>query len=350
MNNTKESIPLFFAALNPYLERNIVLPTESDIKTQKFVEFGDNNAYPSYIWDLYSSVATLQSIINGTTDYICGDEVKSNIDGLSDREAKQLVYDIAQDLLIYGGTYLQCRRNMLGDICKVDTVDFRNMRTNKDNDQFFYSDDFSNGKSYGRCKMHVYPSFNNEPISIYYSKNSKHQTYPIPVWSSAVIPAEIEKNINLYHLNSLENGFMGQTVVSFNNGMPTDEIRQEIEEAFREKYTGYQNGGRVLVNFAEDIDHSVDIKQIQTEDFGNKYQSLAERSQQQLFVAFRATPNLFGLPTQTTGFNSQEYGDSFKLYNKTVVKPLQDKIIGIISDIYGQENAIEITPFNINFE
>ena len=52
----------------------------------------------------------------------------------------------------------------------------------------------------------------------------------------------------------------------------------------------------------------------------------------------------------TTGFNSQEYSDSFKLYNKTVVKPLQDKICDIISEIYGIDEAIEIKPFNITFE
>lgn len=342
--------PMFFAAIHPYIQRNMVLPTESDLKGQKFIEFGDKNAYPSYIWDLYQNVSTLQSIINGTTDYICGDEVKSNTDLLTDRQAKQLVNDIAQDLLIYGGTYLQVRRNMLGDVCAVDTVDFRNMRTNKENDLFFYSDDFSNGKSYGRCKMHVYQAFNEDPISIYYSKNNKHQTYPMPIWSSAVVAAEIEKEINEYHLNNLENGFAPSVIVSFNNGIPTDEMREEIEENFNEKFAGYQNAGRMLINFADDKEHSVDIATIDVSDFAEKYATLAERSQQQLFVAFRATPNLFGLPTKTTGFNSQEYNDAFKLYNRTVVKPLQEKIIDIISEIFGQEDAIEITPFNISFE
>ena len=347
MENKK---PMFFASLNPYLERNIILPTESSIKGQNFVEFGDRNQYPNYIWNLYSSVSTLQSIINGTVDYVLGDEITSKIPTLSDRDAKELVNDIAQDLLIYGGCYLQVRRNLLGEVAKVDTIDFRNMRTDKKNELFYYSDDFSNGKSYGRCKMHIYPAFNDEDVSIYYSKNSKHQTYPIPIWGSAVLAAEIENNINQYHLNNLENGFAPTSVVSFNNGVPTDEIREEIEKAFDEKYTGYENGGRVLINFADDKDHSVDIKTIDVPEYGERYKALAERSQQQLFIAFRATPNLFGLPNATTGFNSQEYSDSFKLYNKTVVKPLQDKICDIISEIYGIDGAIEIKPFNITFE
>lgn len=347
MENKK---PMFFASLNPYLERNIILPTESNIKGQNFVQFGDRNQYPNYIWNLYSSVSTLQSIINGTVDYVLGDGITSKIPTLSDRDAKKLVNDIAQDLLIYGGCYLQVRRNLLGEVAKVDTIDFRNMRTDKKNELFYYSDDFSNGKSYGRCKMHIYPAFNNENVSIYYSKNNKHQTYPIPIWGSAVLAAEIENNINQYHLNNLENGFAPTSVVSFNNGVPTDEIREEIEKAFDEKYTGYENGGRVLINFADDKDHSVDIKTIDVPEYGERYKALAERSQQQLFIAFRASKNLFGSCFDGIGFNSQEYADCFKLYNKTVVQPLQKKIIDMISEIYGVEDAIEIKPFTINFD
>lgn len=347
MENKK---PMFFASLNPYLERNIILPTESNIKGQNFVEFGDRNQYPNYIWNLYSSVSTLQSIINGTVDYVLGDGITSKIPTLSDRDAKKLVNDIAQDLLIYGGCYLQVRRNLLGEVAKVDTIDFRNMRTDKKNELFYYSDDFSNGKSYGRCKMHIYPAFNDENVSIYYSKNNKHQTYPIPIWGSAVLAAEIENNINQYHLNNLENGFAPTSVVSFNNGVPTDEIREEIEKAFDEKYTGYENGGRVLINFADDKDHSVDIKTIDVPEYGERYKALAERSQQQLFIAFRASKNLFGSCFDGIGFNSQEYADCFKLYNKTVVQPLQKKIIDMISEIYGVEDAIEIKPFTINFD
>lgn len=347
MENKK---PMFFASLNPYLERNIILPTESNIKGQNFVEFGDRNQYPNYIWKLYSSVSTLQSIINGTVDYVLGDGITSKIPTLSDRDAKKLVNDIAQDLLIYGGCYLQVRRNLLGEVAKVDTIDFRNMRTDKKNELFYYSDDFSNGKSYGRCKMHIYPAFNDENVSIYYSKNNKHQTYPIPIWGSAVLAAEIENNINQYHLNNLENGFAPTSVVSFNNGVPTDEIREEIEKAFDEKYTGYENGGRVLINFADDKDHSVDIKTIDVPEYGERYKALAERSQQQLFIAFRASKNLFGSCFDGIGFNSQEYADCFKLYNKTVVQPLQKKIIDMISEIYGVEDAIEIKPFTINFD
>lgn len=63
----------------------------------------------------------------------------------------------------------------------------------------------------------------------------------------------------------------------------------------------------------------------------------------------RATPNLFGLPTATTGFNSQEYSDSLKLYEKTVVSSIRDIIKEAINRILGTKEALIITPFNISF-
>ena len=40
---------LIFSALNPYLQDNIVKPTESVIRGQEYVSWGDNNQYPMYI-------------------------------------------------------------------------------------------------------------------------------------------------------------------------------------------------------------------------------------------------------------------------------------------------------------
>ena len=64
---------LIFSALNPYIQDNIVKPTESVIRGQEYVSWGDNNQYPMYINGLYESVPTLQTLINGTADYTIGD-------------------------------------------------------------------------------------------------------------------------------------------------------------------------------------------------------------------------------------------------------------------------------------
>ena len=64
----------------------------------------------------------------------------------------------------------------------------------------------------------------------------------------------------------------------------------------------------------------------------------------------KATPLLFGLPNAANGFSTQEYNDSYKLYQKSVVEPVQDIIYESIDKMTGIDNAVEITPFSIAFD
>ena len=68
-------VSLCMAAIDKYIEDTIVRPTEIENKSKGFVQWGDRNDYPDYLLSLYENVATLQSVINGTVDYIVGNEV-----------------------------------------------------------------------------------------------------------------------------------------------------------------------------------------------------------------------------------------------------------------------------------
>lgn len=109
MNSTKtENVRanVSFAALDPYIESNIVSPKETLIHGKDMVEWGDGNAYPDYLLSLTETVPTLRSIINGTVDFIAGDNVSINplnplwpigkMNGRGDMIAEQ-VEDLARD-------------------------------------------------------------------------------------------------------------------------------------------------------------------------------------------------------------------------------------------------------------
>ena len=97
----------------------------------------------------------------------------------------------------------------------------------------------------------------------------------------------------------------------------------------------------------KESENKTTVERLNGDDFDKKYSVLAERSREQIFTAFRATPNLFGFPNQTTGFNEQEYASSFKLYNRTVVRPIQNIIVDAFDKIYSQTGSIVITPFSL---
>lgn len=343
-----------FLAVDQFVTSNIVEPTEIYIKDRGFVGWGELNNYPDYIEDLYQNVATLQSIINGTKDYVCGEGVECNVINFSEKinrngdTFEDLIEWIAMDLVKYNGFALNIVKNKLGTPAEIYYLDFKRVRSNKEGTKYFYSTDW--GKSYGRVKYIEYDSYLSEnagPNTIFYVKNDKNKTYPTPMYSAAVTACETEKKMNEYHLNNISNSFSSNYIINFNNGKPSDEIQEEIEMEVYDKFCGVENSGRPMLSFNSNKDAETTVTKIDADSFIDKYNTLAEHSQQEIFTSFRATPNLFGIPTKTTGFNMQEYNEAYKLYNKTVIQPLQKRIVKAFDKIFGMKKSIKIIPFSM---
>lgn len=349
---------LIFAAIDQSLESNIVLPTEVKAKGKDMVSWGESNNYPDYLLGLYNNVTSLRSIINGTIDFVVGDgatiaHALQGEDAMNNKgdTALDLIKSLAKDYLIYGGMALQVIRGEdLKTISELHYVDMRYLRSNKENDVFYYSEDF--GQKYVKSdKVVTYPKFlpdAQHPASIIYIKNVNTQVYPAPLYAASVKACEIERAIDDYHLNSINNGFSGSYIINFNNGVPSDAIKEEIERDVNSKFAGAQNAGRIVLSFNDSKDSQTTIQKAELQDFGEKYQALAKHSRQQVFTAFRATPNLFGIPTETTGFSEQEFKEAFRLYNRTMVKPIQRLITDIFEKALGEKGILSITPFSLD--
>ena len=65
------------------------------------------------------------------------------------------------------------------------------------------------------------------------------------------------------------------------------------------------------------------------------------------FIAFRATPELFGFSSEGNGFSKTEFLESFELYYKTLIQPIQKDIVRVFERIYNQPNIIQFVPFEI---
>jgi len=372
MSSTKQNdpqrSPFSFAAIDSYLETNIVSPVEKVLAGRDMVEWGTRNAYPDYLLDLYNNVPTLRSIINGNIDYVAGDDVtilplqeefrnqEMNRRGDTIREQ---VKDIAKDFEIYGGFALQVIRNLAGEVAEVYYVDMRYLRTNKEGDVFYYSEKW--GKS-SRTDMVVYPAFmpriewerlsdeerDRHASSILFVKNVHTQVYPAPLYAASVKACEIERLIDEFHLSDINNHFVSSAIINFNNGDPGQEMKSEIERELNEKFTGAQNGGRIMVSWNPNKESATDIVEFKVEDFGERYKALSEHSRTQIFTAFRAIPLLFGLTSEAnTGFSTEEFEQSFKLYNRTQIQPVQRMICDAYDKIYGQRGVLTIRPFSL---
>ena len=356
MDNENKNKFAFFAIDNSYVT-NIVSAEEKDIQGRDFVEWGSYNKYPQYIWSLSQDVTLLRTIINGIADYVVGENVttthiawQEQVNGNGDT-VEDIVRYLAQDYGRYGGFAINVIRNKMGGIAEIHYIDLKNLRSDKKNEFFFYSEDWN--KSYGRVKYITYPKFRvdgKEYSSIYYYKNNKNTVYPTAfIAGDGAVAAETEKSINEFHLNSIKNGFSSNVIINFNNGQPDDESKKELEKNVTEKFTGESNAGRMMLSFNNGKENEVTVSKIEAADFGDRYQALSKATKSEIYSAYRCSPQLFGLPNENSGFNDQDYSEAFKIFQKTVILPIQKIIKSAFEKILGEKEVIQIEPFSIDW-
>lgn len=355
-NTETNKLQVSFSALYPTVVNNIVLPIEKEQRTVPFVLWGDKNDYPQYIQSLYNDCTLFRTVVEGIASYVVGDGVTTSNNMIFREPIEELVRLIAIDYLIYGGFTLEIKKSLNHNIVQIGYININRLRTDKLNTEFYYSEDWK--KSSGRVDYIKYPSFSFQPkdgepkgnffTSIYYFKNNINKIYPQAITEgSAAYAIEVLKSIAKYHLNAIKNNFSGGYIVNFNSGNPTDEMKAEIEKNFQEKFTSEDNAGRVLLAFNPNKDNEATITAVPVDNFKDKYDSLSKEVKQEIYSAYRVHPVLFGLPTENSGFNDQDFQEAFKLTNRTVVQPIQKIIKNTLK--YLSSADINIIPFTIDW-
>ncbi len=348
-----KNISVALAAIDKTVIKNIPVLKQEKGLGNDYINYGEDNMYPFYLEGLYHDVSTLRTVIDGIATYSCGDDATCNVPGFlvmnkKGQTLRDLIKLCIKDYELYGGFALEVIRNLKGNVAEIYYVKFSYLRSDKKNESFLYSEDFDK-KYVRRSKAIVYPKYiygGDAPASIIYVKNDDSKTYPYPPMS---IPAcEIERSIDKLHLNSLDNGFMPSYIINFLNGIPSDEQKDELEKNITEKFSGVDNAGRFLLNFANGKENMATVQKLDITDFSDKYKAAAERSREQIYCSYRAIPQLFGLMTAATGFSSQEFEESYKVFNGTVIRDLQRMIGDVFDRIFGVKDSIKITPFTLN--
>ena len=304
----------------------VAIPDAKEVTRSGFdyVSWGPDNRFPNDLYDMYINSAILQSVINGTADYVFGsgiisafDVVNANYDTLED-----IVKKCVFDYLIFGGFAIQLMYKG-GKVESMYWLDFQKCRKSEDEKKVYYSDEW--GKYAKKAlEYNAWTPETNKGTCIYYYKGHKTRgIYPVPMYIGALKSVKISNEIGNFHLNNIVKGFASNAIISFNNGEPDEDTKARIEKDVKEKFCGTDNAGSFLLLFNESKDNACEIAKIQDDKFDEKYQSLTKSVKEDIFVAFRATPTLFGLPEENHGFSKVEFQEAFELYNQTVVVPIQ---------------------------
>lgn len=319
-----------------------------------YVTWGSDNSFPQHLYDLYLNSSLMNSIINGYVDYILGQDIfstpyktehviSSNGDTLFDVLSKCVF-----DYVTFGGFALQLYYKGDSEIPeKMDWVDFSKVRVNEDMSKCYISDEW--GKYGKKCLEYDIwkDGGKGTRTCIFYFRNPNTRTiYPVPLYNGALRSIQTSVKISDFHLNNITHDFAVGTIISFNQGQPDDDTQNRIEKAIEEKFCGTENSGRFLLLFNESKENGIEVFRMDDNMYDKKYASLVESVRDDIFESFRATPNLFGLPTSTTGFSQQEYQDSYRLFMKTVIFPIQNTIMKAFSKIGYDIMFHELQVFN----
>ena len=321
-----------------------------------------DNQLPVLYHNCYNKSATLKAIIDGTINYVLGDDIvlddtaaywreKVNRTGLTMR---QLISRIAFSLNVYGGIAIQVIFNKLGQVVELFPLDFGRCRTNEDGTKIYYAKKWTKYQTKSQEFDRFDPKNINKdnPTQIFYYKNdTTNSVYPLPPYAGALYDVLTEIECAKYSLNTVARGFSAKYVFNFPEANNlTDEQKDGIEEAIKNKFCGSENETNFMLYWKNEDGSGIEVTKIESDETPERYIAIKDNARTNIFVAMRTTPLLMGLVNGiSTGWATQEFSDSFKLFQKTVIKPQQDIIVEALEKITGAKNGIHIVPFEIDF-
>ena len=328
------------------------LPIET-LNKKGYVDFGEDNQYPQFLFDCYSQCSLLQSLCNGVTDYVCGNGFEER--DLEDMRVSKsetlegLVKRCTLDYVIFGAMAVQCTLSKTGLPLEWNYVDVQKVRLDDEDKKVYIH---SKWDRYSR-NIIVYDRYDTQkahPTSIFYFKNPKSRgIYGLPIWSSAVKDVQTDIEITQFHLSTIQNGFFSPFIVNMNNGQPSEEDADRMEQRITDKFVGSRNAGKFILSFNNSKDNAADIVGIPSDNFDQKYNALSEKVKENILTSFRASSQLFGVSSQSTGFSSIEYQDSYALFSATVIKPIQHEIERAFDMILPETYHFHLRDFVVKF-
>ncbi len=331
------------------------LPVFKEKQSEKWVSYGEDDKYATYLEELYYTSSIHNAIINGVTDMIRGngpysDDWDKN-DGtkeawlrLNDLFGEEIIYKTALDLKLYGQFYWCVIWNQARtQVAKVEHVPVRCIRAGLLDDEgkvstFYYSYDWSDRRE----KRQAYKAFclndRTAPKTIMQVKrhSPSFEFYGIPDYIGSTNYIELDRQISSFHLNSVKNGMFPGWALHFKNGVPTDEEREAIERKIKQKFAGPEAASKIILTFNEGADTAPDFVPLESNSNSDMFQYLSNELSNKILSGHRVTsPLLFGVKGDGSGFgnNADELRDSYSLFYTTVVQPYQRLITNAVETV-----------------
>ena len=325
-------------------------PEYKEKKGEGYMQYGQNNDYPQYLLDLFNKSAKHNAIVRGKVNYIVGNGWAGEQPIVKQVNREETLNDltkkVALDIELFGGAYIQVIWSVMGEqIAELWHCDYTKIRTNKDNTQFWYKEDWKATRN--QEKAEVYAAFNPKNpvgVQILYVKEYRPgmNVYSLPGYFGALNYIESDVEVSKHVLGNAQTGFSASKLITLPNGEPSPDEKRAVSRQFDNMYTG-ADGKKYLLAFVNDVTRKpivddLGASDLTKEDFGR----VDELIQTNIFSGHQITsPDLFGIATPGQLGSRQQMRDSYEIFNNTYIRYKQMQLEGVFNMLGGYAGVTE---------
>ena len=355
---------------------NDKVPMFVEQKSKNWIKYGEENNYPQYLVLLFNRSAKHNAIVTSKQLYISGkgwtfdqtemqgEEVialQGFIDNPNQYETlNELAKKTILDNELFGGCYIKVVGTKGKKGQELYHIDYCTVRSNDDNTEFYISDEWidENGNENNTPLFTTLPAYDpntKQAESIYYYKSYRPnlKTYTLPEYIGGIPAIITDAEVANYHRAEIQNSFKGSKMITFVNGIPSDDEMKATERKLKSKFTSTDSAGSIVVDFADDKDRVAIINDLSAGDFADKYTALNDTIQQEIFVSHKiVSPTIFGVRVEGQLGARAEMIDAFNLFNTTYVAPkqeVQEQIFNIFAPVKGKLKIKQLEPIMPSF-
>ena len=330
---------------------NYVRPEVKEVSNKEFVMNGDKNSFYTYIIDRYNGSPTNRTVIDSYAKFIYGKGIMSKQQALKPLQFAQVqqslskkdLRNICQDYALFSEASIEIIYKN-GVLQKLKHVPKNQILPNKMDSEgaiegYWFSLDFNQPRKYEPIFIPKWNSDEKKNGSCIYiiSTYQVGRTYfTDPDYMAGLPYAELEERIANFCINYISNDLSIGKIINMNQGQPeSDEVRNNVKNAFKKEASGNENAGTIFINWCEK-DESITFENIQVSDAYQQFDFLSKEATQKLLISHKVTsPILFGIKDNTgLGNNADEMETAFNELMINVIQPKKEVVLDSLMEIY----------------
>jgi DNA-binding Lrp family transcriptional regulator len=337
---------------------DVKVPVMKEVPNKGWVLFGEDNKFPNMLLNMFNKSSKHNGIVLGKVNYITGKGFDHVLQANAYENCNEILKKACLDIEVFGGCYLEIQYNAAGTIGAFYHIPYQKVRSSKDNTQFYVKDWESYKKN---DEPKVFAAYNpkldvkllrNQTQILYYKEYRPGvETYSYPGYMGALNAIQTDIEISKYHLSTITNGMFASKMISFFEGIPTEEEKREIEKGFKSKFTGSENAGNIVLNFGKDPAKRPQLDDLSSTELDKHFDILSKSVQTEIFCGHQVvSPMLFGIRVEGQLGGRSEIREAYEIMKSTYVNDKQQALELLFKEITGQDHKIiPVEPIGFEF-